>query len=232
VLGKHSGRHALKSRLQSLGYTFEESELDKVFERFKVLADKKKTITDADLEALVSDELYQPREIFSLDGLQVACGTMGLPTATVRLRDPEGKLRIHAAVGTGPVDAAYKAMDAIIQAPNSLQEFVIHAVNEGIDALGEVTVRIASGAGKKALDAQKEIEQVHTFGGYGADTDIVVASAKAYLAALNKLLAASGQYGPAEAPSTEGIASINSGVTPITSGVAPATQAESTTVAN
>jgi 2-isopropylmalate synthase len=209
VLGKHSGRHALKARLQALGYTFEETELDKVFERFKTLADKKKTITDSDLEALVSDELYQPREIFSLDGLQVACGTMGLPTATVRLRDPQGKLRVFAAVGTGPVDAAYKAMDAIIQAPNSLQEFVIHAVNEGIDALGEVTVRIASGAGKKVIDAQKEIEQVHTFGGYGADTDIVVASAKAYLAALNKLLAATGQYGPVESPATQVVAAAN-----------------------
>jgi 2-isopropylmalate synthase len=206
VLGKHSGRHALRARLQDLGYVFDETELDKVFDRFKGLADKKKVITDADLEALVSDELYQPREIFSLDGLQVACGTMGLPTATVRLRDPEGKLHIHAAVGTGPVDAAYKAMDAIIQSPNTLQEFVIHAVNEGIDALGEVTVRIAGGDGQKVIDAQKEIEQTHTFGGYGADTDIVVASAKAYLAALNKLLAATGQYGPVESPAVQPVA--------------------------
>lgn len=205
VLGKHSGRHALKARLQVLGYVFEEPELDKVFERFKVLADKKKTITDGDLEALISDELYQPREIFALDGLQVACGTMGLPTATVRLRDPQGKLRIQAAVGTGPVDATYKAMDAIIQAENSLQEFVIHAVNEGIDALGEVTVRIAGKVGPKVMDAQKETERPHTFGGYGADTDIVVASAKAYLAALNKLLAATGQYGPAETSAVQPI---------------------------
>jgi 2-isopropylmalate synthase len=198
VLGKHSGRHALKARLSDLGYIFDETELDKVFERFKVLADKKKTITDPDLEALVSDELYQPREIFSLDGLQVACGTMGLPTATVRLRDPNGKLKVHAAVGTGPVDAAYKAMDAIIQVPSSLSEFVIHAVNEGIDALGEVTVRVASVSRKTGINAQKETEQTHTFGGYGADTDIVVASAKAYLAAMNKLLAATGEYGPVE----------------------------------
>ncbi len=134
---------------------------------------------------------------------------MGLPTATVRLRHPDGKLRIYAAVGTGPVDATYKAMDAIIQTPNTLQEFVIHAVNEGIDALGEVTVRIADGSGQKAIDAQKEIEHVHTFGGYGADTDIVVASARAYLAALNKLLAATGQYGPAETPAVQTVESVN-----------------------
>jgi 2-isopropylmalate synthase len=205
VMGKHSGRHGLKIRLTELGYAIDEAGLDKIFERFKVLADKKKIITDADLEALVSEEMYQPREIFTLDGLQVACGTMGMPTATVRLHDPEGNLYIQAAVGTGPVDAAYKAMDAIIQAPNSLLEFVIHAVTEGIDALGEVTVRIERRDGSQTFDAQKEIEQPRTFGGYGADTDIIVASAKAYLSALNKLLVASGQYGPVETASTHRI---------------------------
>jgi 2-isopropylmalate synthase len=205
VMGKHSGRHGLKIRLTELGYAIDEAGLDKIFERFKVLADKKKIIADADLEALVSEEMYQPREIFTLDGLQVACGTMGMPTATVRLHDPEGNLYIQAAVGTGPVDAAYKAMDAIIQAPNSLLEFVIHAVTEGIDALGEVTVRIERRDGSQTFDAQKEIEQPRTFGGYGADTDIIVASAKAYLSALNKLLVASGQYGPVETASTHRI---------------------------
>ncbi|MDR3575420.1 MAG: 2-isopropylmalate synthase [Anaerolineaceae bacterium] len=206
VMGKHSGRHGLKIRLTELGYAIDEEGLDKIFERFKTLADKKKIIADADLEALVSEEMYQPREIFTLDGLQVACGTMGMPTATVRLRDPDGNLHVQAAVGTGPVDAAYKAMDVIIHAPNSLLEFVIHAVTEGIDALGEVTVRIERQDGEQTFDAQKEIEQARTFGGYGADTDIIVASAKAYLSALNKLLIASGQYGPAETASTHRIA--------------------------
>ena len=203
VLGKHSGRHALKMRLASLGYDLEEAELDQVFVRFKALADRKKLITDADLEALISDELYQPRELFSLDGLQVACGTMGMPTATVRLRDPAGLMHVQAAVGTGPVDAAYKAIDAVVAEHVSLLEFVVHAVTEGIDALGEVTVRIQSQNGVHTLDAQKEIDQPRTFGGYGADTDIVVASAKAYLAALNKLLVATGKYGPAEKASME-----------------------------
>jgi 2-isopropylmalate synthase len=195
VLGKHSGRHALKTRLTEMGFALSESELDKAFTRFKDLADKKKIITDADLEALVADEFYQPREVFTLDGLQVACGTMGMPTATVRLRGPEGKLTTLAAVGTGPVDAAYKAIDTITQASNTLQEFSVRAVTEGIDALGEVTVRIQGRNGQSSLDAQKEVDQPRTFGGHGADTDIIVASVKAYLAAVNKMLVATGKYG-------------------------------------
>jgi 2-isopropylmalate synthase len=120
VLGKHSGRHALKARLNELGFVMSEPDLVKAFDRFKNLADKKKTITDADLEALVADEFYQPREVFSLVGLQVACGTMGMPTATVRLRGPDGTIYTHAAIGTGPVDAGFKAMDSIIQAGSTL----------------------------------------------------------------------------------------------------------------
>lgn len=207
VLGKHSGRHALKVRLTSLGYSLTDEEMNLVFERFKTLADRKKVITDADLEALISDELYQPRELFTLDGLQVACGTMGMPTASVRLRDPEGNIHIHASIGTGPVDATYKAIDAIVQFPNILQEFVIHAVTEGIDALGEVTVRIQSTDMPATVDAQSDTEQPRTFGGYGADTDIVVASAKAYLSALNKMLVASGKFGTPEKPATHVVAS-------------------------
>ncbi len=200
VLGKHSGRHALKSRMEALGYTLQDSEMGRFFERFKALADKKKTITDADLEALVSEELYQQQEIYMLDGLQIACGTMGMPTATVRLLGPDGKKHIHASVGAGPVDASYKAIDAIIRAPNKLTEFSIHAVTEGIDAIGEVTVRIQNSDGDHVLHAMKEVESPRSFGGYGADTDILVACAKAYLAAMNKLLVASGQYGTVEVP--------------------------------
>jgi len=206
VLGKHSGRHAFKARLAELGYALNETELDKAFDRFKNLADKKKDITDADLDALVADEFYQPYEVFVLDGLQVACGTMGMPTATVRLRGPDGAMHIRAAIGTGPVDAAYKAIDAIVQAPSTLLEFAVHAVTEGIDALGEVTVRIEGTNGYHSLNAQKETERSRTFGGHGADTDIIVASAKAYLAALNKLLVVTGKYGPAETPATQSLA--------------------------
>ena len=106
-------------------------------------------------------------------------------------------------MGTGPVDAVYKAIDAVVAERVTLLEFVVHAVTEGIDALGEVTVRIQSQNGVHSLDAQKEVDQPRTFGGYGADTDIVVASAKAYLAALNKLLVATGKFGPAEKASME-----------------------------
>ena len=203
VLGKHSGRHAFKTRLQELGYALSEAELDKAFARFKDLADKKKIITDADLEAIVTDEFYQPREVFTLDGMQVACGTMGMPTATVRLRGPDGVTRTAAAVGTGPVDATYKAIDAIVQVPNTLLEFSVHAVTEGIDALGEVTVRIQSNDGQHKLDAQKEVDQPRTFGGHGADTDIIVASAKAYLSAVNKMLVATGVRGGEEESASE-----------------------------
>jgi 2-isopropylmalate synthase len=190
VLGKHSGRHAFRNRLAVLGYSLSESDLDRAFARFKALADRKKGITDADLEAILGDEFYKPVEVYSLEGLQVACGTMGMPTATVRLRGPEGRVHTQAALGTGPVDAAYKAIDAIVKAPVTLLEFSVHSTTEGIDALGEVTVRIEAKEGKATMDAQEETRRSRVYGGYGADTDIIVASARAYLAALNKLVAA------------------------------------------
>lgn len=209
VLGKHSGRHAFKVRLNELGYELDDDELARAFRRFKSLADKKKVITDADLEALLADELYQPPEVFALDELQVACGTMGMPTATVRLAGPEGELHLQAAVGTGPVDAAYKAVDAIVGADNVLLEFSVHAVTEGIDALGEVTVRIQGEEGPAAPNAQRETVRPRTYGGYGADTDIIVASVKAYLSALNKLLA---DEGLRDRPSTTAQVGVAAGI--------------------
>jgi 2-isopropylmalate synthase len=198
VLGKHSGRHALKTHLQEMGYELSQEELNSAFERYKEIADKKKTITDADLEALIEDQTYLSQEIYSLDGLQVACGTMGMPTATVRLLGPDGQLHIHAAVGTGPVHSVYQAVDAIIGVPNTLVEFNVHAVTEGIDAIGEVTVRLQADNGSIPHRTSPQNGQVRlrTFGGYGADTDIIVAAAKAYLAALNKLLITSEKYNP------------------------------------
>lgn len=200
VLGKHSGRHALKTRLTELGFGLTDAELDKAFDRFKTVADKKKTITDADLEAIVSDQIYQPIEVFALEEMQVVCGTLGMPTATVRLRGPDGSSVVRAAMGTGPVDAVYKAIDEVVGAPNTLLEFVINAVTEGIDAQGEVTVRIegSNGNGHGHMDPQSEATAPRTFGGHGADTDIIVASAKAYLSALNKFLVATGKYGAPE----------------------------------
>jgi 2-isopropylmalate synthase len=193
VLGKHSGRHALRVRLNELGYDLVDDDLSKIFDRFKRLADKKKTITDADLEALMADELYQPHEVYRLDGLQVACGTMGLPTATVRLVGPDDKVYVCAAVGTGPVHAVYTAIDQVVGVKATLLEFAVNAVTEGIDALGEVTVRIQYDNGHDdIMHPQSEETSIRTFGGHGADTDIIVACAKAYLAALNKLLVARG----------------------------------------
>jgi 2-isopropylmalate synthase len=174
--------------------------LDKAFERFKALADRKKVITDADLEALIADEFYQPKEVFHLEGLQVACGTIGMPTATVRLMGPDGQVQTQAAVGTGPVDAAYKAIDAIVKTPNTLLEFTVHAVTEGIDALGEVTVRIKPQDGQPTINAQNELEHMRIYGGYGADTDIIVASVKAYISALNKLVVAQTEAAKQENP--------------------------------
>ena len=199
VLGKHSGRHALKAYLEELGYQLSQQAVDQAFERYKQVADKKKVITDADLEALIEDQVSQSEEVFSLDGLQVTCGTMGMPTASVRLRGPDGKLHVQAAVGTGPVHAVYQAIDAILGAPNTLVEFNVHAVTEGIDALGEVTVRLQADNGSipQRTSPQNEQTRARTFGGYGADTDIIVASAKAYLSALNKLLVARGYFVPA-----------------------------------
>ncbi len=188
VLGKHSGRHALRARLADMGHALDDTELDQAFTRFKELADRKKVITDADLEALIADEFYQPLSVYSLEGLQVACGTMGMPTATVRLKGPDGKIHTEAAIGTGPVDATYKAINTIVNTPNTLLEFSIHAITEGIDALGEVTVRVQGKNGHQTMDAQKEQLYSRIYGGHGADTDIIVASAKAYINALNKLI--------------------------------------------
>ena len=202
VLGKHSGRHALRVRLQELGFDLNDDELKDVFTRYKRVAEKKKVVADADLVALITDEIYQPAEVFHLKDAQVVCGTLGMPTATVRMVGPDGEESEQAAIGTGPVDACYSAIDAIVQLPNELQEYKVNAVTEGIDALGEVTVRIQIDpeqvAAPTRLSPQREQLQYRTFGGHGASTDVFVASARAYVNALNKALATLGL--PAEKP--------------------------------
>jgi 2-isopropylmalate synthase len=190
VLGKHSGRHALGARLAELGMPIEGEALDKAFVRFKQLADRRKQVTDADLEALVAHEQLPMREAFTLEGIQVACGTASMATATVRLRDEGGNTLVQAAVGTGPVDAAYKAIDGIVRTPLVLLEFAVRAVTEGIDALGEVTVRIRGDRG--LLEPQSGDARPRVFHGHGADTDILIAAAKAYVAAINRMLASEG----------------------------------------
>jgi 2-isopropylmalate synthase len=189
VLGKHSGRHAFAVRLRELGHALEGEALDAAFARFKVLADKKKRITDADLEALAVSEFGRGREYFALDAVQVTCGSNGMPTATVRLRCPDGELRTHAAVGTGPVHAVFRAVDEIVQAPAELLEYSINNVTEGIDSLGHASVRVRSSGEGGRVNPQHGSGQSPILHGHAADTDVIVASTKAYLAALNRVLA-------------------------------------------
>jgi 2-isopropylmalate synthase len=175
VLGKHSGRNAFRTRLKELGFELTDQELNRAFLRFKELADKKKEITDWDLEAIVNDETQQVPELFKLEHVQVSCGDHSRPTATVTLRTPEGKELTDAAIGTGPVDAVYKAINRVVDIPNQLIEFSVQSVTAGIDAIGEVTIRL------------KYEDRI--FSGHGANTDIIVASAQAYTNALNRLYA-------------------------------------------
>ena len=175
VLGKLSGRHAFKERLAELGYSLFEEDFNRAFAAFKELADKKKEVTDKDIESLVAEELRTVSEVYHLDRVQVSCGDRGIPTAAVRLIAPDGQVLADAALGAGPVDAVCKAINRLVGVPNVLTEFTVKSVTEGIDAIGEVLIRIES-------------EGV-TYTGRGADTDIIVASAKAYMNALNRLLA-------------------------------------------
>jgi 2-isopropylmalate synthase len=176
VLSKVSGRHAFKERLLELGYTLSEEDLNRAFQGFKALADKKKDVTDRDIESLIAEELRTVTEVYHLDHVEVSCGDHSIPTATVRLIGPDGKALADAALGTGPVDAVYKAINRIVGIPNKLTEFTVKSITEGIDAIGEVLIRIESDG--------------VTYTGRGAATDIIVASAKAYMNALNRLLAA------------------------------------------
>ena len=189
VLGKHSGRAAVKSRLAELGYALVDNDLDKAFARFKALADRKKTVTDADLVALVADELYQPVERYALVALDVKCGTAGPSSATVRLKGPEDGELAMTATGTGPVDAVFRAIDSLLQVSCTLLEYSVQAVTEGIDALGEVSVKVES-AQVAPENPQHATSGKRVYHGHGAETDIVVASAKAYLSALNRIIAA------------------------------------------
>ncbi|MCX5935129.1 MAG: 2-isopropylmalate synthase [Pseudanabaena sp. LacPavin_0818_WC45_MAG_42_6] len=174
VLGKLSGRNALSSRLRELGFELSEQELNAAFVRFKELADKKREISDRDLEAIVNDEIRHAPEAFKLDHVQVSCGDRAIPTATVTIVMPDGAEITDASVGTGPVDAIYKAINRIVSVPNQLIEYSVQSVTAGIDALGEVTIRLKH-------------PDVGTLSGHSANTDIIVASARAYLSALNKL---------------------------------------------
>ena len=177
-LGKLSGRSAFRARLEELGYNLEREDLDDAFARFKELADRKREISDRDLEAIVSEQVQQQDQAtYSLKLVQVSTGTSLQPTATVTLVNSDGAELTDAAIGTGPVDAVCQALNQLARVPNELVEFSVKSVTEGIDAMGEVTIRLrADGV---------------LYSGHAADTDIVVAAAQAFVNALNRLVAGS-----------------------------------------
>ena len=174
-LGKLSGRSAVRARLEEMGYDLSREDLNEAFARFKDLADRKREITDRDLEAIVSEQVQLPESKFQLSLVQVSCGNTSKPTATITLANTEENTEDTAvAIGTGPVDAVCEALNALAKVPNELIEFSVKSVTEGIDALGEVTIRIRN---KNKI-----------YSGHSADTDVVVAAANAYVNALNRLV--------------------------------------------
>ena len=191
VMGKHSGRRALDARLKELGFELDEETLDATFVRFKALADRRKHVSDSDLIALMKDEAEQAHEDFVLEFLQVTCGTDGISTATVTLRGPDEQQHTLAAVGTGPVDGVFNAIDGILQTRSVLLDYQLRATGEGKDALGEARVKVQSPEGK-------------SFRGFGSDQDVIVASGKAYLSAVSKCLA----RGPSNSVQLETVAAL------------------------
>ncbi len=174
-LTKHSGRHAMQVRLQHLGYELTDAELDSVFTRFKEIGDKKKFVYDDDLAALVEDSMSVDNQAsaWSLDYIHVTSGSTTVPTATVRLKRGADETLQDSSPGNGAVDAAMKAIDRILQKRGHLVEYFVEAVTQGKDALGEVTIKVDFGNGRLVT-------------GKGASTDVVEASARAYLNAVNR----------------------------------------------
>jgi len=173
VLGIHSGKHAILRKLLEMGYELSDDQLDKVVMRVKEVAEKKKQITERDLESIVMDETNLVTERYRLDYMHVVAGSGVIPTATVRLTCDD-KAITEVGIGVGSVDSVYKTIADVVDLPHRLVDYVVHSVTGGTDALGEVTVRISDADG-------------HIFSGRGASTDIIDASAKAYVQALNRL---------------------------------------------
>jgi 2-isopropylmalate synthase len=171
VLGKHSGRHALSKRFSEMGCRLSKEELDRVYEAFTRLADKKKEVYDADLMMLLQEKTAETPAVFVLDGLQVLSGTRLIPTATVRIRRG-GEVSENSSTGDGPVDAVCRAIDRITGCPARMTEYSLNAVTKGKDAMGEVLVQI---------ECRKRV-----YTGRAASTDVIEASAKAYLNAVNQ----------------------------------------------
>ncbi|KAE9610874.1 putative 2-isopropylmalate synthase [Lupinus albus] len=191
VLGKLSGRKALKNRLEELGYVLKDDEVESLFWRFKAMAEKIKSLSDADLIALVSNEVCHEKPIWKLGDLQVTCGTLGLSTTTVKLVNFDGSTHVACSVGTGPVDSTYKAVNLIVKENVKLLEYSMNVVTEGIDAIATTHVVIDE---MKNTHASTE-ETIHsTFSGTGSGVDIIVSSVEAYINALNKMISFKGQF--------------------------------------
>ena len=173
VLGKHSGRHAFKDRVTQLGYALNQEQLEAAFVKFKALADKKKEVFDEDIEALIDEQLELEQKVWELAGMQVVSGSNTVPTATVTLKDSSGEPLTDASTGDGPVDAIYSAIQRLTGIKVNLTDYRIRAVTKGKDAMGEVQIELEH-SGKKIR-------------GRGVSTDILEASALAYLAAINRL---------------------------------------------
>lgn len=175
ILSARSGHAALRHRLQELGFSFEDKEFDDVYQRFLEVADQKKEVYDEDLEAIVEERAREVAAVYTLEALQIQCGDPLVPTAVATIIDEQEEVHVVSAIGTGPVDAAYKAIDQVVSVHGDLAEFAVKAITRGIDAIGEVTVRITAEDGK-------------VYSGRGADTDIIVSSAKAYVNAINRMI--------------------------------------------
>jgi 2-isopropylmalate synthase len=182
VMGKHSGRHAFKVKLQELGFELGDNALSDAFRRFKDLADRKKEVFDEDIVALVDDEVMREHERIKFVSLQVIAGSKGPQTAELEI-EVDGERRSVKTTGNGPVDAIFNAINALVPNQARLQLYQVHAVTEGTDAQAEVTVRLE--------------ENGKSVNGQGADPDTLVASARAYLHALNKLLTKRAKTAPA-----------------------------------
>jgi len=190
VLGKHSGRNAVSVRLQELGYNLDTEQLNAVFARFKVVAEKRKGgLEDEDLEALVTDQAECVNQLWEITGLHVSTGMHGIPTATVKMRGPDCIDSHVAATGTGPVDAVYKAIDTIIGLRVVLDSYTMSSVTEGIDAMAKTRVVIhpVIDGGNDDMSPNMTLNG-RRFSGSGSDMDIVMSSARAYMSSLNKLL--------------------------------------------
>jgi 2-isopropylmalate synthase len=177
ILTARTGRAGLRHRLQELGYALSKEEVDQVYQRFLQIADRKKEVFDEDLAAIIGDGIRAVEQLYVLEYLHVASGTGTLPTASVKIRAPDGA-KVAVALGDGPVDAAYEAIRLAIGLTPKLEEYSIRAVTSGKEALGEATVRVR--------------ENGRTFIGRGVSTDIIEASAKAYVDAINRMVAARG----------------------------------------